>query len=696
MTDGPPHPPPRQPAWLGEDRLVGLLLVLAVVATYAVAVLGAGFHFDDGHNCRDNPSIRSLANVPLFFTDPTTWSSEPGNVMYRPTLLVTYAVDHAVWGYRASGWVLTNVLLHATAALLVWRLARRIGLSPAASALAGAVMALHPVHSEVVNYVSSRSESLAAVLMLAAFHLHLSGRERTGVRSVACFAGALLLSMLSLTAKETTASFFLAVVAFELLGRDGRMRPAAVAATGAAYAAGLAAVLAVRGALLSHTTAPVPLVATADGADFRMGGSISILDNVLKVQSRVVVLYYDLLGRPVGLNVDHDVLRSPAWSAAAVAALALHAGIVVAALSAALRGRRLFPLCVAWFWLFLAPSVAFPLNVVMNEHRLYLPGIAVALLAGAALARVGALLAARCRSARGLAFAAAPLLLFAPLAVERSREWRSDEVLWRVAVERAPGSPRAHLHLGAAIETRYRNLPAGSPVDLLDEAIACYRAAERLHPTGYDVRLNLGNAYLLRGDATRDPADYEEALEQFRLAGRIVGEHFYRPRFFQARALTDLGRFDEALAIIRDLRAGDDSRTRIYDDMEARTLRRMGDRRGAEAMMLRVIALDEPEGRTDGLLALGWWRFEDGDVAGAKDLIDRALGIAHRRREMLPLLYAARMLHLLGIPGKEELMAQAAKYGWSAPPAELAWVLGGPTPGAATGTRGASRGRQPR
>ena len=41
---------------------------------------------------------------------------------------------------------------------------------------------------------------------------------------------------------------------------------------------------------------------------------------------------------------------------------------------AALRGRRLLPLCVAWFWIFLLPSVALPLNVVMNEHRLYLPG----------------------------------------------------------------------------------------------------------------------------------------------------------------------------------------------------------------------------------------------------------------------------------------------------------------------------------
>lgn len=678
-----PHAPP--------DRLVGLLLVFAVVAVYGVAVLGGGFHFDDGHNLRNNPAIRTLSNVGRFYTDTSTWSAEPGNVMYRPTLLVTYAVDHALWGYRASGWVLTNVLLHAAASLLVWRLARRIGLSAAAAAFSGAVMALHPVHSEVVNYVSSRSESLAAVLMLGALHFHLTARERRGAAAAAWFAGSVALSMASLTAKETTALFFLAVVAFEMLRGDGRLRPRTTALVASAHLAGLAAVLLVRKGLLPHATAPVPLVGSPVGADLRMGGSLSVVDNLLKVQSRVITMYADLLLRPVGLNVDHDVVRSAHWSAAAVVALVLLAAVVAAAGRAALRGRRLFPLCVAWFLLFIAPSVALPLNVVMNEHRLYLPGIAVALLAGASLARVAALLAARWGGVRGTLVATAPLLLFAPLAVQRSREWRSDEVLWSVAVERAPGSARAHLHLGAALETRYRGLPAGARLDLLDAAIARYRAAERIHPRGYDVQLNLGNCFLLRGERTRDPADFERALGHFRAAGGIVGEHHYRPRYFQAVALTQLGRFDESLAIVRALRAGDDSKTKIYDDMEARTLRRAGDRRGAEAMMLRVIAIEEPTDDPAGLLTLGWWRFEDGDVQGARELLDRALGIANRKGLMLPFLYAARMLHLLGIPGGQDLMEKAARCGWSAPPDEVAWVLGGPTPGAATGTVGPRR-----
>ena len=44
------------------------------------------FHFDDRHTITDNPAIRSLANVPRFFTDSTTFSLLPTHQVYRPLL----------------------------------------------------------------------------------------------------------------------------------------------------------------------------------------------------------------------------------------------------------------------------------------------------------------------------------------------------------------------------------------------------------------------------------------------------------------------------------------------------------------------------------------------------------------------------------------------------------------------------------
>lgn len=687
-------------AWIDDDAwFAGLILVLVTILAYVVGITGGTFHFDDFHNLTDNENVRSLGNLPRFFTDARTWSAEPDNVMYRPMQVVSYAIDYALWNYRPSGWVLTNTLLHALVAVLTWRLARRLGLSPLASFLAGLVTALHPVHSEVVNYVSSRSESLAALLMLGALHAHLSARGRSGAARVAFAAAAVVVASLSLLAKETTALFFAAVAWMELVA-DGRTplpeRARRALGWGALYGAAFVAMLALRGAMLGTATADVPLVRSPQGVDHQLGGSISIFDNLLMVQSRVVAIYYEMLALPVRLNVDHDVSRVPEWSAEAVSALVLHAAIVAWALCAAIRGRRIFPLCVGWFWLLLAPSIAFPLNVVMNEHRLYLPGIAVALLAGAALGRVAEILARRRGIVAGAALAAAPLVLFVPLAVQRSREWRDDLTLWSVAVERG-GSPRAYMHRGAALVTEAMNenadlLRRGT---LLRQALADYHLAEARHPDWYDLHLNLGSAYLHLSRITGDAADLEMSLASFQRAGRIVGVTEFRPLYLQSEALTELGRYAEALAIIRDLDRRDDTVTTLYPEVEARVCRRMGDRRGAFDAMSRVIAIEEPDGRVDGLLTLGWWCVEDGDAAGAERLIGRAIDQVRtgRSREFRPYLYAARMLRVLRVPGAEAQIEQfvrnARALGWTAEPDEARWVAGGATPGALrAGTRG--------
>ena len=80
-------------------RWVGLLvLVLPVVLAYGNS-LGNPFHYDDGHSIVENPHIRQLANIPAFFFDATMFSKDPENAMYRPLLLTTYALNHAVSGY---------------------------------------------------------------------------------------------------------------------------------------------------------------------------------------------------------------------------------------------------------------------------------------------------------------------------------------------------------------------------------------------------------------------------------------------------------------------------------------------------------------------------------------------------------------------------------------------------------------------
>ena len=53
-----------------------------------------GFHFDDSHTIVDNPYIRSIKNIPKFYTDPSTFSTLPNHQSYRPFVTTTLTLDY--------------------------------------------------------------------------------------------------------------------------------------------------------------------------------------------------------------------------------------------------------------------------------------------------------------------------------------------------------------------------------------------------------------------------------------------------------------------------------------------------------------------------------------------------------------------------------------------------------------------------
>ena len=76
----------------------------ACLALYANS-FNNGFHYDDEHSIQQNIYIRTLANVPAFFTDPAMFSVDADKGMYRPLLLLSYALNYALTsgaGWRAT------------------------------------------------------------------------------------------------------------------------------------------------------------------------------------------------------------------------------------------------------------------------------------------------------------------------------------------------------------------------------------------------------------------------------------------------------------------------------------------------------------------------------------------------------------------------------------------------------------------
>jgi hypothetical protein len=97
-----------------------LALLLAGITVAYCNHFSNEFHFDDSHTVVDNPAIRSLRNVPRFFTDTSTFSVLPANQTYRPMVSASLALDYALGhGYVPLWFHLTTFVLFLG---LVWLL----------------------------------------------------------------------------------------------------------------------------------------------------------------------------------------------------------------------------------------------------------------------------------------------------------------------------------------------------------------------------------------------------------------------------------------------------------------------------------------------------------------------------------------------------------------------------------------------
>ena len=394
-----------------------LSLLLLTALTHGGS-LTHGFHHDDRHSIVENHHLRSLTRVPAYFVDPGTFSGDPDVAMYRPLLLTTYALNYAAGGLSPWGYHLVNIALHATMALLVFAVASGLASSRIAAWWVVAVFSLHPINTQAVAYVSSRSEVLFAVLALAAFHLAQTARPRRRWWGLGCYA-------LSLMTKSTALVLPVLLALFEWTRPPQKRQWRWQAAYWVATALYLAVIAYNR--FLTRS----------------LGDMVRPLHVQVFTQIKALIYYLKLLVFPVGLSVEHafSSSRSPGSAPVLLGGLALGSLLLVV-----WRGRpRGLPFQgVLWFFAGLGLTFAMPLNLLVNEHRLYLPFVGL-LLALTVAVRTRVWLWGR-NSSLGIA----ALGILGVLTVQRIQVWADDLALWRDAASRAPLASRAHANLGEA------------------------------------------------------------------------------------------------------------------------------------------------------------------------------------------------------------------------------------------------------
>jgi tetratricopeptide (TPR) repeat protein len=178
MTALSPHPENRR-FWPGG---ICLLLALATLSVY-LPVRHHGFiALDDGDYVKDNRMVQAgltWAGIKWAFT-----TGHSGN--WHPVTWLSHMCDAQFFGGGPKAPHLTNLLLHATNALLLFGLLRRLTGALARSALVAAFFALHPLHVESVAWISERKDVLSAFffLLTLAAYANYTAAEKTQSRTV--------------------------------------------------------------------------------------------------------------------------------------------------------------------------------------------------------------------------------------------------------------------------------------------------------------------------------------------------------------------------------------------------------------------------------------------------------------------------------------------------------------------------------
>jgi len=548
------------------------LVVAAVAVVYANA-LGAAFVWDDLYLVVGNPAIKQLAHVPgLFWSDLFPAGIDSG--YYRPLQALTYAVDYAFWGLNPAGFHLTNVVLHAATAVLLYRVGVRV-LGSATAALAAALLfAVHPLHVEAVTYVAGRSDPLAALCLLVAVLGFLRGDARGRGLSVAAYVCALL-------AREAAFVLPLLLVVLDRVP-PGRVRRPPSSYLPYVGALGLYVVL----RSLVPTPTPVAFAETVP-LGFR-----------LLTMAEVIVRYLGLVVAPIGLHMERVV--APVTSVVdprALAAVAVVAMLVISLIRA--RSTRAWPVALggAWFFVALLPVAHLvPLATFMAEHWLYVPLMGLCLAAGWSIDAIPPP-GGRRAMAVGVAVVVA---VYGGITMRQSARWRDGRTLYEYLVPLAPESARVRVNLAQVYQE------AGE----LERARGLYLDVVRLRPNDVataEALNNLGNIERASGAAAAALAHFERAL--------VLKPRHVVARNGRALALQDLGRVDEAEAELHAALALDPEAATTRSNLGNLSFRR-GDLARAREHYLAAVRLDPDH--ADAHNNLGSVYFRLGDRAGAE------------------------------------------------------------------------------
>ncbi|MFT4578536.1 MAG: tetratricopeptide (TPR) repeat protein [Nitrospinales bacterium] len=422
----------------------------------------------------------------------------------RGLLSISMALNAHLDELHPFGYHILNLALHIFNAILIFHIFKKAllhfknkigGNDTAISFFAATIFLVHPIQTESVIYIISRSEVLASTFYLLGFFLFqicldLDKRNSLLNKSILPLV-ILLLAVIGFSVKQTLATFPLIIFLYyiSVCPLDS---PVIKFLLNWKWPI-LTAVL-IFSSLLLYKLLSDETFLIGPSNPLEMVGR----EKYMLSQPAVIVFYYlHKILFPINLNVDPDIeVVTHLFSFSFIASMTMIA--FIAYYFSKQKAWRFYIFFLSWFFIILSPSSSIvTLHDLAAEHRVYLalPGVIFIFSYG--------LFDILKNQKSGILILCGLTLFLGALNIERNMTWKNELSLWQDTYKKSPGKLRPLINLARA-----HSIEGNS-----EDAVQYYEEALLKGSGVFVIQYNLGELYLKKGRVEEAILRFESALQ---------------------------------------------------------------------------------------------------------------------------------------------------------------------------------------
>ncbi len=422
---------------------------------------------------------------------------------HRSLLQISIAFNANLDGLNTFSYHLINLFLHLINSLLVyfvtcraWCYLKLVENKPIetetrfVSLFTAILFLLHPIQTESVVYIMSRSEIFAGTFYLSSFllfqaYLAKDGPSKIGYKVLVFFVISIMF-ILGFSVKQTLITLPLMLLLYFFFGQKSK---SVYICWLNRYKWGIGFFALAGVSILLHKL--------LTDESFLIGPSFAGEDvgrlNYMLTQPSVILFYYlKLLIFPINLNIDPDILLvTEWWSGNFFIALLGIVGLIYFLYQ--FKEKRLLLYFIFWFFIVLSPSSSIiTLYDLAAEHRTYLASYSYYAILAFFVYKISHLVySGNFKKGKNLVLVISILIsiMFSILTIQRNKIWASEVSLWSDTLKKSPQKVRPIINLAHAY-----TVP-----ETLDLAVEYYEKALVLNPNIFATNYNLANLYIERG-----------------------------------------------------------------------------------------------------------------------------------------------------------------------------------------------------